>query len=261
MTWLITGSVAARHWFSDFRQPTDIDLLTPASIKTSNSSECIIDTSWHNAAQLIMDHNTDKVFLDANLLFTLKVSHAHWNVWWDKTMFDIDFFKKKQCTLNETVYKALLPVWSEIHGAKKVNLNQTVADFFDDAVVRRFDHEALHRLAAYNGPPMHEHIRPDLGRAWCSRAMFEALPAEQQYETCLEEIIVTSIERANLEGPAPQSKTMPAIYAGYKQLITSMTAGWFAKFLILNQKELLRDRKIKLLNKTNEVLVALKDVE
>ena len=250
MAWLITGSTAAYHWWSDFRQPKDLDLLTPTKIKSENSAECIVDSGWHSAASFILEKNKDKVFLDPNALFTLKVSHAEWDVHWEKTMADIGFMKAKGCELDEELYKALLPVWKEKHGDKKVNLNQPVSDFFNSYVTRIFDHETLHELAAFNGRPMHERIRPDLSKAWVSKEMFFALPQEQQYECALEEIIVTAIERAKFTGPQNRVKILSAIHQAHKRLVTSMCNGWFALFLILNQKELLGIRKEKFLEKT-----------
>ena len=254
MVWLITGSVAAKHWFNDFRNPKDIDLLTPASIKTSDSAECIVDAGWHSAAELIISKNKDKVFCEPNILYTLKVSHAEWDVHWEKTIFDVCFFKEKGCVLDEELYEALIPVWKEKHGKKKVNLNQTLDKFFTSYVDRTFDHEMLHELAAFNKRPMHEKFRPDLSKAWCSKEMFFALPLEQQYEAALEEIIVIAIERAKFTGPVSHISLLSATSHAYKKLVTTMCTGWFAKFLIMNRNELLKERKIKLLKKAEEVL-------
>ena len=94
MNWLIIGSVATYHWFPDARKPGDIDLLTEATISGNNSHICVVDSQWHDAAQELIDASRDKVFLDADLLFTLKVSHAEWDVKWKKTMFDIQFLQQ-----------------------------------------------------------------------------------------------------------------------------------------------------------------------
>jgi hypothetical protein len=245
MKWLIIGSVAAKHHFPDFRDPGDIDVLTPAKIECLNPTKCLVDTSWHNAAQYMMDINTCKTFLDKDLLYTLKVSHASYNIKWKKTMFDINFFKQKGCKLNYKVLRDLENVWLEIHGKKPINLNQKVDDFFTDKVDRIYNHEWLHEQVAFYDRPLHESIRPDLTKAWCSQELFVNLTAEQQFEICLEEIIVTAIERRKLTLASTKIEILSAVNYAYYKLCTTMTKGWFSLFLILNEKELLIDRREK----------------
>jgi hypothetical protein len=242
-SWRITGSTAAYHWFSDFRIPKDIDLFTPAKITSSQTSSCMIDSTWHEAAELIISKNLDPVFVDPNTLYTIKVSHANWDIKWEKTMSDIEFFKSKGCQIDEEIYGALLPVWKRVHGSKHVNLNQPVETFFNDYVQREFDHEWLHEQVAAPNRPMHEKIRPDLSSVWCSRQMFESLAFEDQYLTALEEMIVTAIERSKLNASSTSVDKSKAMHRAHRLLCTSMTTGWFARFLITNQKELLATRK------------------
>lgn len=243
--WLIIGSVAARHWFPDARDPSDIDLLTPLTFTGSKRDICIVETQWHDVAQFIIDRNVDSVFADPNVLFTLKVSHAEWDIKWEKTMFDVKFFKDHGCQLDEELYAKLIPVWKEIHGKKRVNMAQSMETFFSDAVKREYNHEDLHELVAFHEHPLHEELRPDHGTAWCDRTKFEAMDFERQCEVALEEIMATAIERFSL---TVESKTVPilqAVHKVYFKLCTSMTTGWFAKFLILNRYELLFERREK----------------
>lgn len=261
MKYLITGSIAAYHWFPDFRKPSDIDLLTSAKItcKTDNIDACVIDASHHEAADAIFAANKDPVFLDADLLYTLKCSHAAWDIKWEKTMFDIVFFKQKGCKLNREIFDKLIPVWEKIHGKKKVNLNQTLEYFFTEHVQRRYPHEWLHEQLAFNGQPMHTRIRKDLTKALCSKSMFESLSDEEKLETALEEILVLAVERFDLTVDSSIVDRRVAIGKSYKNLITSQTKGWFCLFLIENQKELLFDCKSKYLNHLNSALRKIKD--
>ena len=122
MNWLIIGSTATYHWFPDARKPSDIDLLSKAKISGNVSTECVVDSHWHDAAQLVIDKSKDKVFADPDLLFTLKVSHANWDIKWDKTMFDIHFLKQKGAKLDMEVWTALTKVWKTVHAKHKCNL-------------------------------------------------------------------------------------------------------------------------------------------
>ncbi len=240
MQWLIIGSTAACHWFGEqVRIPKDIDLLTPAKITGSESKVCIVDAKWHDAAELIFKLNTDPVFANPNILYTLKVSHAHWNIHWPKTINDIHTFQTLGCTLHKPLYDELVAVWNTIHGVKHVNLNQTVDKFFDDAVTREYDHELLHEIVASPNRPMHERLRPDPNLVWCDVNIFEAFTPAEKARVVHEELLVTAIERGNLILNNPTSKKTAAVHNAYKLLCTSMTKGWFARYLITNYYELL----------------------
>ena len=160
-TWLIIGSTAMYHWFPDGRKPNDIDILTKANIKSSSLKDCFIDTQWNEVSQLILDTNKDPVFLDPDLLYTLKLSHAQYDIKWKKTMSDIVFLEYHDCEVDKEIYDELVKVWKKIHCSKNVNLNQPVTEFFKDAVIRKYDHELLHELVKFNDKPMHEYIRKE----------------------------------------------------------------------------------------------------
>lgn len=257
MNWLIIGSVATYHWFPDARKPSDIDLLTPAKISGNHSSVCVVDAQWHDAAQHIIEHNKDPVFADPDTLLTLKVSHAHWDVKWNKTMYDVNFFKKKGCQVNMDLYHKLFKVWESVHGKKRVNMRKSMDEFFKDAVDREYDHEDLHRLVAFYDAPLHERLRPDHGTAWCSEELFKSLSQDDQMRVAMEEIMATAIERYKLKPSDARSTRRIAMSGAFRRLCTSMTTGWFARFLILNQNELLNERKDEWMPVLNKALNSL----
>lgn len=239
MTWIIIGSTAAHHWFPDFRAPVDLDLLTPNKVCAVGSTGPFLDCQWHQAAEALINASANKVFLDADLLFTLKVSHAEWDVKWDKTLFDIEFFKRKGCSLNMPLYKELFQVWTTVHGKKRVNLNQELDVFFTSAVKRKYNHEWLHEHLAFYSRPLHEAIRTNLQSAWCSEDLFNGLSLDDKLKCALEEIMVIAVERHNLTAKSQKSDISTAMNKAHKQLVTTMTTGWFALFLILNRYDLL----------------------
>lgn len=258
MNWLIIGSTAASHWYPDWpRTPLDIDVLTPAKITGNDSKLCVVDTSWHDAAQSMIDASTNKVFADPDILYTLKLSHAHWDIKWGKTMFDLEFLKNKGCSINFELYQKLFKVWSEVHGPKRVNLNKPMTEFFKDSVQRKYDHEELHFKVAFYDRPMHERLRPNHGTAWCSEEQFKMLSEEDQIRTALEEMMVVAIERKKLTAESKNSEVLMAMSYSYKQLCTSMTTGWFARFLILNRTNLLFNWREQWKTKIKTVVQAL----
>jgi hypothetical protein len=233
--WLIVGSTATKHWFPEARDPFDLDILSSTAI----SSPGVVDVQWHDEAEFLILNNKDKTFADPNTLFTMKVSHAHWDIKWDKTMFDIQFLKEHGCNLNFELYKRLFKVHQNIHGKKQVNLKQKVQDFFDDNVCRKYNHEFLHEIVSFGKKPFHEYLRDDKESVWCSEEKFNLLSYEDQIKGVLEEIMVTSIERFSLTADDSYSKIRSSLDKAHKLLVTSMTTGWFARFLILNKHELL----------------------
>lgn len=257
MRWIIIGSTAACHWYPDWRQPKDLDLLTPAKISGNHSEFCVVDAQWHDLADELIARSTHKVFADPLLLHTLKVSHAYWDIHWDKTMFDIHMFQQKGAGFDQELHDRLVTMWTSVHGAKKVNMAQTVDTFWNDAVLRRYDHEWLHRQVAFHGAPLHERVRPDLTSTWVSRELFDALPFELQCDLALEEILTTAIERADLMLQSSKSERLSAVKRAHFLLCTSMTKGWFAQFLVQQAFHLRVTLRTRWYQQLNQVLINL----
>jgi len=249
--YIVIGSVATKFWFSDYREPVnDIDILTTYQDKSEFIPDKYlnlrVERQTHSSAEYILGRKEHGFYMIPDELYTLKISHAHWNIKHAKTLHDIRFLKLKGCQLDMPMYNSLVKTWEEVHGNKnQVNLNKTMEEFFTDNVKRIHSHEYLHELTKYNDKPMHEYIRKDLGKVLCCEKMFNALALEQQYECALEEMQVTAIERFHLTSSMPPSKIRHAVIEAHKLLCTSMTKGWFARFLIMNATELLIGRKEK----------------
>jgi hypothetical protein len=257
MNALIIGSTAMYHWFPDARKPKDLDLLTPAKIVGNHGDVCVVDAQWHEAAEAIMMASTDKVFATPNVLLTLKVAHAHWNVEHQKTLFDIKFLQDKGAEVIEHLYLALIPVFTARYGKNKVTVNKPMREFFTDAVPRAYDHEWLHEKLAFHGRPIHERLRPDMGNVWCSRELFERLSYDDQCACALEEILVTAVERRNLTTHSKRSELLSAVYLAHHKLCTTMASGWFARFNIEHHHELLINRRIQWMTHLTQALSSL----
>lgn len=257
--WLITGSVAAHHWFpNEWESTKDIDILSPANVR--GSTQLCIDTQWHDVCSEIIARNADEVFVDPNMLFTIKFSHAEWDIKWRKTMVDIWKFQKNGCELQHDIIPRLKEVWKKIHGPKRVNLKQDVVEFFShDAVARKYLHEDVHEAVKFYDSPMHTRIRPDLKSVWCDRGMFSALSYDDQRKCAMEEIMVTAIERRKLTSETSKMDIGSAITFAHRQLIISMTTGWFNDFLILNAPDLLSRKNRDIM--TYQIKIAIKHLE
>jgi hypothetical protein len=239
---LIIGSVATYHWFPDFREPDDIDILSKIVITKSKPSDTSnIEVKWFDLCEDIIAQNNDKVFATPDTLLTLKVSHAAWNIHHAKTMSDIAFLQNKGAVLNHELYQKLFKHWETIHGTKdKINLKQDNTEFFTKYVKREFDHDWLHEQVSYPDNPMHKKIRPDISSAFCSKDMWEKLSYEDQLKCAWEEMLVIAIERYKFLEASKKSEMRIALNKAINNLITTMTKGWFNLFLILNNRKIQR---------------------
>lgn len=256
--WLISGSVAAHHWFPNiWTKANDVDFLSPTT--TTCSGGLLIDAQWHDVCDEIIARNIDEVFVDPDMLFTIKFSHAEWDVKWQKTMNDIWKFQKQGCQLQLDIVPRLKEVWKRVHGPKKVNLKKHVDDFFSyDVVARKYPHDEVHEAVKFLAKPLHESIRPDHSSVWCSEALFNKLSFAQQLMCAAEEIMATAIERKRLTSKSTNIDIHSALTFAHRQLITSMTTGWFNSFLILQAPILLeRDMRVKMIHQIRKAVLIL----
>lgn len=239
---LIFGSIAAQYWFPDFPRKidenTDTDIMIPLISKPFFKSTKLVEFHSNYAFDFILKYNKNNEYVDPDYLYTIKVSHAGWDIHWDKTMKDIQFFKSKGCQLIEPLYDLLIEEWnnSDHHYKKRVNLNKKNEEFFKDAVTRKYNHDDLHQVFKFYDEPLHRTIALVKDTALPSFHKWEDLSHEDKMKCALEEIYTVATERYIIgqKMPAKHSK-----YKAMKQLITSMTKGWFNTFLIVEFKELL----------------------
>lgn len=239
MSKVLIGSRAVKHWRPDFyREPKDWDWLTnEIDFQVSRSCEMHPATSDYPGNCYLFDHAVcDVVPLD--LLYTLKVSHAFWDVKWPKTMHDIEWMQNNCApAFCREAYDLLYKDWERIHGKKRAYLKEKNEEFFKSTVKRVYDHDSIHRALAYSSIPMFERIKTDQSQAMVSKGLFEALPQEDQFRTVREEAYVTAIERYGI----PTDFRMPqkmAYTSALKLLITSMCKGWFPLFMVLHWNRL-----------------------
>lgn len=250
MTKLLVGSSAAKQWFPDFRTPKDIDyIVTTPEEKVSNSrgieyfyhpllAEYLgwgieIDDVWENGYDLLAG---------PNVLYTIKVSHAFWNLRngsWSKHMHDVMYFQDKGCTIVDGLYDVLYKTWVEVHGPKRANLNVPASEFFTGTVQRKYDHDSIHASIAYGSQPMYEKILRDGSEVAVARDKFEALTHEEKCQLVREEVYATALERILI--PKDYSASPRAAYAwAMRQTVTSFSKGWFPFWIVTNFKDVQR---------------------
>lgn len=237
MTHIIVGSAAAANLFPDWRAPKDWDVFTDihgersAPILWSDGGRT--DIYWHPDLSRWFGNATRFATLDE--LYTIKISHAFWSLHgtWTKHMRDADELKKRGAKFLPDLYAILYPIWEEGHGRKVVDLNQDKAEFFDDAVRRKYDHDSIHYSVAYGDEPMYvrflkdgESVAIDMAKVW-------AAPFEDQVRLFREEVFATALERIVI--PSEYTASPRRAYAwALERTITSLTKGRSALFMALN---------------------------
>lgn len=224
MSKCLVGSRAAKHWFPDFRKPSDIDyLISPGDKKIGDSHEVI------GALEEFLQWD----IAPPEALYTLKVSHSFWPHHWKKTMDDILFFQEKGVEFDHELFKKLYKVWEDRHGKKRAKLNVKNEDFFRPTVQRKYVHDTLHQAVKYYDEPMYKKLKKDQSMAMLDRKMFEALSFEDKCKTAREEIYVTALERFLIPNDFG-GEILTSYQRACKLLITSMTSGYFPLFIVLN---------------------------
>ncbi len=174
-------------------------------------------------------------------LYTLKISHGYWNInnTWQKHAADIVTMYKHGAQFIPELHDLLQPVWEEKHGGKrKINLGKEAADFFNDKVVRVYDHDSIHHAVTRHERPLFERILKDGHTVAVDKAKWDLLPYELQLEMVREEVYATAIERFVLPSNYTYSPGRAYRWALMKTP-TDFSKGWFAKFVLLNLHNLM----------------------
>jgi hypothetical protein len=118
------------------------------------------------------------------------------------------------------------------------SLKQSVTDFFDDAVTKKYNHDWLHELVAFHSKPLYTQLQIDSSSAWCEKDLWNTLSYEDKLKCVAEETYVISIERFLV----PKQWDFPYRLAYTKSLdkvCTTLCSGWFRDFAIDNYPSIL----------------------
>jgi len=181
---ILIGSSAIKHHFPDFpREPKDLDYIGKGT-NIPGKVEYHVNRVFDESSYDIMYPND---------LYTLKVSHIFWDIKWEKHMFDIQFLKKKGCTLDRELFDKLYQYWNEVHGSNhRSNLELSKEEFFNNAL-KTYDHDALHELLV--PIPMYKKVLADGKDVEVDESKYNALSFEDKLELVREEVYVMAYER------------------------------------------------------------------
>ena len=244
---LIFGSIAAKYWYSDFRDPIsgDIDYISHEKIKTREEEHHHFGPSF----DWILENNKDSAYVDPNILANLKYAHLGWQGnWWQKTANDVIWFQLKakerpELAFDPDLYKMFVKDFTALYGRRWAKMQgRDSKTFFQDKVDRKYVHDTIHDAVAYYDRPLYMEILKDSsGSVVCSEEKFNALSERQKLELAKEEIFVTALERWLVPEDFKISPRR-AYAAALKKFATTMSAGWMKRYIISHFAELSLNR-------------------
>jgi hypothetical protein len=237
---LLIGSKAIECLYNDYRDTSKSDLDYAVLDEEGKKRLIAISRSPNLEVHIIPPLFNEEVgtIPHSHILLTLKVSHIYWSKkHFDKTIYDIEYLRSKGAIVNENLYKDLYRHWEKEFGKKTISLDKTNTEFFNDKLQRTMDHDDLHRMMAYGPTPVYEGLKKDNSKALIDKELFFALPKAQQLACCREEIIVIALEKWIIPSGGTENH-ISAWKNSYKHLVTTITKGWFARYLVDNSKDL-----------------------
>jgi hypothetical protein len=212
----IFGSHLIKKLFDDFREPNDIDWVTNDQTQLKKS---IVGKEEYYFIPFSPSRE-----MTADEIYTVKVSHAIYDINWKKTMSDIRFLQRKGCCVIPEFLKQLRDYWETIHGVKKrTDFEVKPGKFFEDRVKRKVNHDDLHKLLNPN-PTYLKMIVNDVNPS--PELFYKNLTDLERKEVLFEEAFVIATERFS------QQPKKSAYNNAQQNLVTRLHPIWLADFVI-----------------------------
>ena len=248
---LLIGSRALNFWFPDhkIKESTDWDIISDKPFEDIPDG---VNYEWHNPDILLnrelenytngfaLEFNGQLVYVvDSIGLAITKRSHlwrdlsfdkhiTHWNKYL-QCKYNVMLDKDRDYLYRRT--KATMQMFPQGHP----KLNQTVEKFFDDAVVKKYSHDDLHKMYAHFNEPLYTKLQDDPKLAWCVKSKWDKLTHDEKIKCVQEEAYVIATERFLV----PNNWNYPerlAYFHALKKICTTLCSGWFRDFAIDNHQ-------------------------
>jgi len=212
------GSHLIKKYFDDFRKPNDIDWVTNDESEIKKS---IVGEEEYYYIPFSPDRE-----MTPDEIYTVKVSHAIYDIHWKKTMSDIRFLQIKGCKVIPDFLTKLREYWVTIHGdQKRTDFEVKPGKFFEDKVRRKINHDDMHQLLNPN-PTYKKIINGE--EVTPIPEKFLSLSDNDKKELMFEEAFVIAIERFS------NRPDKVAYHFSQQALVTRLHPVWLADFIILN---------------------------
>ena len=248
---ILVGSRALAYWLPEFtpRENADWDFFieaspmdVPARIREAGHIEThyLSELNNYDIARTYGTYGVDG-FTIMNMagLALMKRSHLWRAYHFDKHITMYHKYLAEYAKWDDPVWVKLLKerikLTKEAYPQRNPSLDQTNKDFFDDAVVKKFDHDWIHELVAYYARPLFERLKHDdkFDKAWCEKDLWEQFTPEDKNRCVAEEAHVIACERFMIPNDwnfAPKR----AYFMAVNKVCTTLTSGWFRDHAIDN---------------------------
>lgn len=238
----VVGSRAADVQIDDwYRKTNDFDIWTARTdidfgkLDVSVMPEEIMDAfsgGWRYAS--------------VNDLYTIKVSHLPWPIFFWKHANDALFLGSRGARLNKPLYELLKKHWKQVHGNKEqLSLYRSKEEFFDDSVPKVYDHDYLHELVSFPDRPIYTTVLKEGEEVATDREKFLALSFDNKVKMLREEMNVIMCERWLLHDHIRSRITLPQAWRmSVEKTATALTKGVYSEFICENLEHfVLSDKK------------------
>lgn len=235
--YMLIGSRAMDYWhdLGLIKESTDWDIISKEPIEGAEHHKWELLDNYKLARYTSPEHTVvfnGRVVHVISLLGLAIVKRSH--LWRDLafgkhiTMFHkhLVMYMKRMSKADVEYLQERTTLTHKMFPQGSPNLNQTVEDFFDDAVTKKYEHDYLHSLFAYYEKPMYTRLQKDHTKAWCSKDLWEELTHEDKLKCIAEETYVIATERFLV--PKDWNYPMKLAYAkALQKVCTTLCSGWF----------------------------------
>lgn len=231
-TTILIGSTAAKKLGIDLgRDPRDRDYF-------SNDPAVVGDVHWHDEFDELWEPGTVRT-ATLDELTTLKYSHSFWelrNGSWNKHMRDLATLRGAGGKVDEHMFEVLYSLWENKHGKKLIDLNMDRTEFFGDRVPRTYVHDSIHETVSHPNRPIYESCLKDGHEVAMDMTKVWSMPHDRIVAMFKEEICTIALERKVIPSEYLASPGASYLWA-YRRMVTSLTKGKSARFLVDNYRE------------------------
>lgn len=239
---IIVGSTALKLHKIPRQEPVDFDVLVPIGTRIEGY-DCIpvphellheVTYFYYHHYNVELQRNESWKVATLDSLLTIKCSHFHLDLAWDKTKQDILWLISKGAVIIPDLFQSLKTYWDQDKGRKiEVSLKMTAEEFFSGSDFP-YEHDQLHNWAAGNNSPIYTKCLSDGEQVLISRFLFDKMDFADQIQMIKEEIAVIACERWLVH---PKSKVRCKVHAwqfALKKVITTLMKGYFSAFVVKN---------------------------
>lgn len=178
---------------------------------------------------------------DIHILYSLKKSHIHCPIHFEKNIQDYHICKQicDDRDVLEEITKKRIKETNERLKLRTPSLMKSKDDFFNDKTIdiRVFEHDDIHNAVKHLDKPIYSYMQNDANVVLCDKNKWNEFPMQWKLWAVEEESTVIALER----------KILPSLFKGKKyvsaedalkwalmRVCTTLCSGWFRQFAIDN---------------------------